>query len=274
MRTKVFAVMAVFALAFAGVLVIPGADAEQMDVAIDTDKGAMTLTVDQILALDDIEAIGVDDVTYRIALATDITLDFSNMSAYEVVKPFIKNGYVVLTAEDIAGVEDKDDLVDAICMFLENDAEQPNYVAYADGEWSGAVQTILVMDTPANYVAQIEALTGEFEATVADKDAVIAELEAAIAADDSAQTIADLTATNTEQATKIADLESRIADLEKENKALDQPEEKLWETGVGKCLIIIVAFLVAMVLWHLYTTGKFDKVLKKKTKAPKEEKEA
>lgn len=277
MKTKALAAMAVFALALAGIAVIPASDAEDMNVAIDTDKGTMTLTVAKIIEADSIEALlgTCEGATYKIALANDITLDFGNMSDYELIKPYIKNGFVVITAEDVKALGDGwGEFQTAIGSFLETDAEADNFVAFADGEWSGAVQTVIVMQTPAASDAEWDALLEAANAAIEEKDAQIAELQAAIDADESAATIAALTADKEAQAAVIAELEAALADLKAKNADLSEGDTPLWDTGLGKCLIIIVAFLAGLVVWYLYKEGKFDKIVKRKQKkaaeAPKE----
>lgn len=274
MKTKALAVMAVLALAFAGFIFVPAADAEEMDVAVNTEKGTMTLTINGFVASDDVAAIAgdLDGTIYKIALANDITLSFANMSEYDLIKPYIKAGYVQMPAATIADLGDEwADYVDAILAFVEDDDTQPNYVAYDDvNGWVGDVKTIVVVSTPAAVADAVADVIADKDAAIADKDARIAELEDIIASDDSAATIADLTSTNAQQAAQISALEKEVADLKEKNAAGDKP---LWETGIGQCLIIIVAFLAIMVIWVLYRDGKLDRLFKKKDKAKEAPKE-
>jgi len=297
----------------AGIICVPGADAET-GVAVDTDKGTITLTFDEIIATDDIgDLLGdLDGATYRIALAEDIELTFANMSDYELIKPYIKAGAVVIPVATVVELGDEwADYMTAILAFVETDEQAENYVAYdIDDGWIGAVATTVVFATPAamtaefiaemaTAVAEIEAasesvvaeMKATYEATIADltaelaqveneleiAEAELAEAKAIIDADDSAEkiaaqtkTIAELTKTKDDLTKKVDDLTKEIAGLNDKIKELTKDPEPFFNTGLGKCVIIIVAFLALMVVWYLYKIGKFDKLLKK-NKAPKEE---
>ena len=81
------------------------------------------------------------------------------------------------------------------------------------------------------------------------KDAFASETAAA-----KDKTIADLNA-------QIADLNAKLADATK-----TVPEKPIYETGMGQCMIIIVVFLLALVVWFLYKQGTFVKLAGKISK--------
>ena len=85
--------------------------------------------------------------------------------------------------------------------------------------------------------------------TQAYKDAFASETAAA-----KDKTIADLNA-------QIADLNAKLADATK-----TVPEKPIYETGMGQCMIIIVVFLLALVVWFLYRQGTFVKLMGKMSK--------
>ena len=295
MKMKVIAAMAVLALMFAGVGAIFTAPADDAtEAAIDTEKGTITLTYDGIVLPMDVSALigSYDGATYKYAIDPDVELTFANMSDYELIKPFIKAGFVTIPVETFAGFGDaQDEYINAIVAFCDvtytaqagfaGDCETS--IVFATPKAASAASAQAVADAIAELTAEKDAVIAEKEALVAEKvalieekDAKIAELTAAISEDDSAAKIAELTAAVADKDAKIADLtktiedkDKTIADLTEKVKNLDVKEKPLWETGLGKCMIIIVAFLVLLVVWFLYKDGKFAKILKFKKGEPK-----
>lgn len=273
-NTKIIAALAVLVMAFAAFAIMPAADATDdapgYEADFDAEKGTITLTIAEIVDAKTIEAMlgSYEGAIYKIALTSDLTLNFDNMSDYEVIRPYVNNGFVEIPVADMDLT-----VAQAVAKFIDAETVAYNPTPENAYAFTGEVFTEIVMQTPAVANAESAAALAEAFAAIEEKDAQIADLQAAIDADDSAAEIAALTAAIGEKDAKIVELEATIAELQKENKALDQPEEKLWETGLGQCLIIIVAFLAGLVIWYLYKEGKLDRIFKRKKKtveAPKE----
>lgn len=94
-----FVALAVGIFAFTG-----GADAVDMDVAVDAETGEMTLTYDGLMTADEVGAITADlsDASYAISMAgMNDELTVATLAYYEAVKPYIQGADFVISVAEV-----------------------------------------------------------------------------------------------------------------------------------------------------------------------------
>ena len=212
--------------------------------------------------------VDVTQITTTIVTASPVAVAQAGAEAKDAAVAEVTGAKDAVIAEKDALIAEKDALI--ATMFTQEQLDQAVADAlanvsdyqYTQADIDKAVDTA-VAGVYAKYLTadQIKAVQDAIAEKSKELDKAVARMD--MTQDEADKALADYTTKAYKDAIAsetAAAKDKVIADLTEQLKNATKAEKPVYETGMGQCMIIIVVFLLALVVWFLFKQGTFSKL--------------